>query len=344
MAEVLFCTVCDNSVPVAELESGDAHRLDERVVCATCRKLLQPAAAARGGGGGALGAILAVFALGGAGWVWWDSDQANLGLRSEINTALATQKTDSNARLVGQKREIITELENSQGLTRTQLSTLGDRLSRLEESLTAQFDEVQNDLERLDSLAEDLSSASQTLEQVEAGVSLVGERQRDQRGTLESLRDQVDLVDTRLAALEARGPASAEGGGIEFAPKITALLRQLTSDDQDKRLDALEKLSGQQDERLVPHLLPLLTDPYEFNRFYAAKTLGDWRSKASVPHLIEALLDEISFVRQAAVQSLRQTSGQNFRYDHQAEEGERQKAYEQWKTWWAANGKAFLEE
>jgi HEAT repeat protein len=215
-------------------------------------------------------------------------------------------------------------------------------LSKLAEEVEKEFSELRQQTDQFAQFALEIESLSKRTGQAEASLEVLGERQREQRGTQETLRDQIELASVQLRELAERGPV--EGGTAQeaFPPKITGLLRQLQSDDQDSRLDALEKLSGQNDDRLIPHLIPLLTDPYEFNRFYAAKTMGDWRAKLAVPHLIEALLDEISFVRQAAAQSLRQVTGQKFGFDHQAGDEERKKAYDSWKTWWTTNGKTFL--
>ena len=178
----------------------------------------------------------------------------------------------------------------------------------------------------------------------EATLAVADERQRDSRKSLETLRDQVDLLAVQVRESAKRAP-SASGDGDSFTPQVTGLLKQLQNIDEKERLDALDKLSSQSDLRLVPHVLPLLADPYEFNRFYAAKTLGDWGAKVAVPYLIEALLDEMSFVRQASLQALHHLTGQNFRFDHQGDPNDpkNKTALESWRTWWAANGKTFLD-
>jgi DNA repair exonuclease SbcCD ATPase subunit len=346
MAELHFCNVCDTSVPQADIDSGAATHQGERCICPDCRDLLGVGAPSGGRFSSILGSILAIIALFFALWVWWDADQARTDFRAEISTSFADQGQVFSDKLTEKLTELREELDQDSGLTATQISQIGDRLASMEEDLGQKLVDLRQETEQIGQLAMEIESLGKRLGQAEAATEVLGERQREQRGSQETLRDQIDLVATQLRDLAARGPASGDNAteaASEFAPKITSLLRQLQSDDQDKRLDALEKISSQDDPRLVPHLIPLLSDPYEFNRFYAAKTLGDWRSKMSAPHLIEALLDEISFVRQAAVQSLRQITSQNFGFEHQAEETERKNAYNSWKTWWSTNGKAFLD-
>jgi HEAT repeat protein len=291
---------------------------------------------------GLVGTVLAILALVAAVWVWWDQGKKQQGFREEVQAAFTTQREGYDSKLdvkLGQIREL---LDQESGLTSTQLATISDRLATLGQDAEKQFEELRTQTEQFAQFALEMESLGKRLGQAEASLQVLGERQREQRGAQETLRDQIDLLGVQLREMAERGPASSGAAEEAFAPKITGLLRQLQSDDEDSRLDALEKLSGQNDDRLIPHLIPLLTDPYEFNRFYAAKTMGDWRAKISVPHLVESLLDEIAFVRQAAAQSLRQITSQNFSYDYQADEEARKASYESWKTWWSTNGKTFL--
>lgn len=341
MAELHFCNVCDASVPLADIESGAALRAGDRCICPGCRDLMETQTTAAGPMG-LVGTVLAVLALVAAAWVWWDQGQKQETFRDEVQTAFTTQATGYDNKLDSKLGEIRELLDQESGLTSTQLATISDRLATLGQDAEKQFEELRTQTDQFAQFALEMESLGKRLGQAEASLQVLGERQREQRGAQETLRDQIDLLGVQLREMAERGPANTGAAEEAFAPKVTALLRQLQSDDEDERLDALEKLSGQNDDRLIPHLIPLLTDPYEFNRFYAAKTMGDWRAKSSVPHLIESLLDEIAFVRQAAAQSLRQITGQNFSYDYQAEEEARKTAYESWKTWWSTNGKTFL--
>ncbi|NQU47804.1 MAG: HEAT repeat domain-containing protein [Planctomycetes bacterium] len=341
MAELHFCNVCDASVPLADIESGAAQRAGDRCICPGCLELLE-SPTGTSGPLGLVGTVIALMAVMAAVWVWWDHSKKQDAFRLEMQSAFSDQRDGYEGKLVAKLDEIRQELDQESRLTSTQLAQISDRLALLGQDAEKQFEELRTQTDQFAQFALEIESLGKRIGQAEASLQVLGERQREQRGSQETMRDQLDLLSVQMREMAERGPADGGAGEEAFQPKITALLRQLQSDDQDDRLDALEKLSGQNDDRLVPHLIPLLTDPYEFNRFYAAKTMGDWRAKTSVPHLIESLLDEISFVRQAAAQSLRQITAQKFGYDYQAEEADRQKAYESWKTWWTTNGKTFL--
>lgn len=346
MAELYFCTVCGVSVPQAELDSGRATNEGERSVCPECRELLGVSTPGRKGGGGGsfVALIFAVVALGGAAWAWWDGDQARQRVREDMAGALETQAEVYGEILNDKVAEVLAAIDRESGLSSAQISELSDRLGSVEDSMEERFRALQAETEQLGQLALEIEALGRRLSKSEAELTLASERLGEQRGVQSALRDRMDTLEATQREIAARGPATeGEGSAEEFPPAIAGLVRQLRSSDQDERLDALEKLSTKEDERLIPHLIPMLSDPYEFNRFYAAKTLGDWRSKPAVPNLIESLMDEIGFVRQAAVQSLRLVTGQNFRYAHDASEDDRLAGYQAWKTWWNTNGKSFLE-
>jgi len=344
MAELHFCTVCGVSVPQADVDSGSAAVAGERCVCLDCNGLIAGALPRPSSGAGWIGLALAALVGVGAAWVWYDAQDQNDALRSEISGAFETQASAYNVKLGAVRSELREEMSRDSGLVSAQFEEWNRRLDEVQSSVDERLLALRQETEQLAQLALEIETLGRRIAKTEAETTLASERSGESRGVLESLRSRVELLESGVRDIESRGPVGpGEGSEAEFAPQIAGLVRQLRSSDQDERLDALEKLSSQEDERLIPHLIPMLTDPYEFNRFYAAKTLGDWRAKPATPHLIEALLDEIAFVRQAAVQSLRLTTGQNFRFDHQATEDQRQAAYEAWKTWWGTNGKGFLE-
>ncbi|MCH2102284.1 MAG: HEAT repeat domain-containing protein [Planctomycetes bacterium] len=343
MAELHFCTVCGVSITQAEVDSAQALIHGERSVCPKCLTMLGQVGPKRSGGG-ISAIVLAVVALVGASYSWWDGEQARKQVRIDVADTFRVQAGAYTDAIKDNVEEVFAAMAQESGLTAAQIEGLSDRLRSFEEAMDSRLKALQVEIDQLGQLALDIDAMGRRVSKSESELTITTERLGEQRNVASALRDRMGTLEASQRELAARGPAAtAEGGVEEFAPAIAGLLRKLRSSDQDERLDALEKLSAQEDRRLVPHLIPMLTDPYEFNRFYAAKTLGDWRSKASVPHLIESLLDEIGFVRQAAVQSLRLITGQNFRFGHDAAETERKQGYDSWKTWWNTNGKSFLE-
>ncbi len=344
MADVHFCNLCDRSVPLAEVQDGSSVRLGDRLLCPDCLELIGKADVG-GGGGGGLGVVSLVAAL--LGWaaaifLWFQIGSASDGLDGQIG--------DTKGELTGQiEASAIASAAAAQGnredlaLLREELQVLRDGHEALGQATSLGLEEAQSSLAGLAPLAAEQDKLSQRFGKFEATLSVVEDRQRASRSNQEGLRDRLKRLEDMTDALAAAAPKEDESA---FSAEISALLRKLQDEDPEVRYGALEKLSAMQDERLLPHLYPLLADPYEFTRFLAAHTFSEWDARPAVPHLVEALMDEVTFVREAAVRALRRITGQNFGYQHEGDgeqaKAERQAAYELWKTWWQANGAEFL--
>ncbi|MBC8327673.1 MAG: HEAT repeat domain-containing protein [Planctomycetes bacterium] len=344
MAEVHFCSLCDRSVPLAEVQDGSSARVGDRLLCPDCLDLLAKADS-KGGGGGALGVLALVAAL--LGWaavavLWFRIGDTGEDLGTKIDGArgdLSGQIQDSAevaAVAVQQSGEDL-------ALAREDLRALRESHDALRSSTDLGLEELRASLAGMAPLAAEQDKLAQRFGTFEATLSLVDDRQRASRSNQEALRDRLKRLEDMTAALAAAAPKTDENA---FSAEISALLRKLQDEDPEVRYGALEKLSAMQDERLLPHLYPLLADPYEFTRFLAAHTFSEWDARPAVPHLVEALLDEVTFVREAAVRALRRITGQSFGYQHEGDgapaKAERQAAYQLWKTWWQANGAEFL--
>ncbi|RMH04126.1 MAG: HEAT repeat domain-containing protein [Planctomycetota bacterium] len=343
MAEVHFCNLCDRSVPLAEVQDGSCARSGERLLCPDCLELLGRAGLGRAGGGLAWAALVAAL----LGWaaaalLWWQLQVSGDELEGSLN--LARGELDRAVAEAGERAAAgDAALAEDLSLVREEVLTLRRAQEDLAATVEGGFARLQSGLEALAPLAAAQDELAQRFGRVEATLSVVEDRQRSNRANLDGLRDRIQALEAATAALAAAAPPAEEE---TFSGEVSALLRKLQDEDPEVRYGALEKLSSIPDERLLPHLYPLLADPYEFTRFLAAHTFGEWDARPAVPHLIEALLDEVAFVREAAVRSLRRITGQNFGYQHDGE-GEqaraaREAAYRQWKSWWEANGAAFL--
>ncbi len=346
MAEVFFCNHCDQSVPLVEIEEGHAFRSGDRVLCSSCREHLEDALLPRNTGGGR-GLVLALF-VGLIGWaaaggVWFQARQAREGLATGLESRLAGIERDLASQARSLREQLAKEGEN-RSLLGGQVAALRDEQAGAWKEAQSKLQTIQATVEQFQQFAVDMEKTIQKVEELDATFAVTRDRLSAQRSAQEGLRDELARLSDRVKELDRTASAERrkKEAASEFSPEIAALLRQLQDDDPEVRYNALERLQKVQDPKLLPHILPLLADPYEFTRFLAAHTLGEWGARPAVPHLIEALMDEVGFVRQAAVTTLRRLTGQNFGYDHNASLEERRKGYRSWKTWWAANGEAFL--
>ncbi|MDP6128075.1 MAG: HEAT repeat domain-containing protein [Planctomycetota bacterium] len=341
MAQLFFCTLCDQSIPEADLVSFGAQGEGDRAVCPSCLEMVQ----SEGGGVSKTYVPVSVAALSlsllsllASYLIWKDFHRAEKNIL-ESQERFASQVSGQLESRSKSLAESLLQYQNSRALLETQLERARNSMDTLREDGQNRFESLDSSIEALADTTMELESILSRLSRMEGTVSVVEDRQQAHRSIQENLRDELARLSSQIARLEEAAPDQEESS---FSPEISALLRKLQDDDPEVRYGALEKLSAFQDPRLLPHLFPLLADPYEFTRFLTAHTFGDWNARPSVPHLIEALLDEIAFVREAAVRSLRRLTGQNFDYDHTGKESEIQSGYQQWKSWWESNGERFL--
>ncbi|TAH38550.1 MAG: HEAT repeat domain-containing protein [Planctomycetota bacterium] len=342
MSEVFFCNVCDQSVPLVEIEDGAAARVEGRVVCRQCLALLaQASGAATRRGGGWVALVLGVLALAAAGLAWYDQEGKRDAVAAELRAELGEVRVQLRAAAAQQQERGARESEE-RALIGNQVAALRDEVAQARMQGEQRAAALALSLEALAPVGGQLDQLRGRLDDVEATLSVVEDRQRAMRSAQDSLRDQVGALSEQLSAQRSAQAQEEAGAAASFPPEVAALLRDLQHEDGRVRYDALEKLEKLRDPRLLPHVYPLLADPYEFVRFLAASLLGDWGARAATPHLIETLLDEKNFVRAAAASSLRRITGQTIPFDKDAPEDERRKSYEAWKLWWQENGEAFL--
>ncbi len=84
---------------------------------------------------------------------------------------------------------------------------------------------------------------------------------------------------------------------------IENLIRELESSNPGRRISARNKLVGL-GKAAVPHLIRLLSDPYEQLRWEACKALASIRDPRSATHLVPALGDMSLAVRWVAAEGL----------------------------------------
>ena len=77
-----------------------------------------------------------------------------------------------------------------------------------------------------------------------------------------------------------------------------------------------------------------LGSPVAQERFQALHWLAEHGSEAAVPAFIDSLRDEDPSVRWAAIQALRERTGETFDYRPEDPEPRRAKAAERWQRWW----------
>lgn len=334
MTEVHFCNLCDQSVPQDQLDTGEAIRHANRILCSSCRDALAMTGGSsrpRGRGGVAVALVVGLIGWAAAAYVWLEQQdvRSDLTLLTDKDTARLESELRGLELRLGER---LARLDERAAAQEGGLAALRQDLARGAEAVQVQFGALERATERIPDLADAVARGDERIRDVEAARAATAQQMGDVRAALETVRDALAALEARVAA----APPPAETAG--FPREVEDLLAQLRDPDPLQRSIALEKLGKLSDARLIAYVTPLLQDSYEMNRYYAASSLGTWKAEAAVDALIAALEDEYSLVRKAANDALLAITGQDHGFDAKAPEPERRKAVARWKAWAEARG------
>jgi hypothetical protein len=347
--KIYFCDICNESIPLQDLEAGKAITVKGKVLCRNCNPgagsaASPPAAAAAQPARYALLAILLSLAGAGAMGVVLrnERDEKLSQIREEIGEGERRLRAENERRgetllaRHGRGEEALSRL--SQGTEETtrridrQLQEMGTRL----EGFQAYIRETEEGKRRLEGIEIAQTAASENLRSLQAAVE-------ELRRTVEGLRAG-GVAAAPPSPAPADGPsAQGEGAPEAIPPGIQSLLVKLKDPDPSVRWGVVTDLAKAGDPRVVPHLLPLLEDEDSFVRHNVALTLGELDARSAVPALLDALSDEQAIVRDSAITALRRLTHQNLKFDPYARREERDRQLRAWRSWWDSNGARFLE-
>jgi HEAT repeat protein len=159
-------------------------------------------------------------------------------------------------------------------------------------------------------------------------------RQRQTRvlAAMDGMRSEV--VAAPVSALPVPGPATSEPV-IDLPPALADQVRRLSAADPAVRFEAVDVLAESKDLKVLPYMLPLAKDPDAFVRRLTVEGLREFRKPEAVDALIAALLDEDENVCDTAWRSLRDLTGQKFKFEASASKDARGRAARAWQGWWA---------
>lgn len=233
---------------------------------------------------------------------------------------------------------------------RREASSVNERLG----SLSGRFETTsQNDSEALRELRDELRLLSGQLgglDELRNGQRRGDEAMEQVQQTITGLQDDVVLLSKALLELENR---LAGMGPVQPAPPVDEpvageeppwmdLVGDLSSPNSGTRWMAVQDLGETGDPAVLEYLVPMIDDEDLFVRIATMGALGELDTPAAIPVLIDGLEDEETSVRERALLSLRDLSGQNFKFDPQAPKAERDRRIEDWRDWWEKNAEDLL--
>lgn len=361
--DVIFCDICNESVPLGDLREGRAERIKERVVCSACQMAMGvaeggeahesnagrpvPAPGARAvarprrtiAGEWVAAASMLTMGLGG----WYVLDEVD---RQRVAGAEATadQVGELRRSVSGVESRLFDEVLRANRMAETGPTALLAELAALRGLLEAERDFARSERERI---AQDLTRMT---EQIGGMVRAQAEDSDSARAItalengLAQAHEDIDLLArSLLEGLEAgpdRAPAELRAEVAEDQPEWLAWLGGLASADPGERWDTVEQLGQTGDPQCAEHLMPLLDDNDLFVRLAAARVLGDLGNTSAVPELIDALEDSEPSVRETALLSLRRLTHREFGFDPSAREAERERRIREWRKWWERSSAA----
>ncbi|MBK8977969.1 MAG: HEAT repeat domain-containing protein [Planctomycetes bacterium] len=343
--EVLFCNVCNQSVPESAVREGRAVRLPSGVAPAL-------------GGAGAAGAardsalrgaivvavVVVLAALVGAA-LFLESRIAR-SQQASLDAVVDLQRT------VGRQEERLVQFEERFGLVASERG-IGEVRRALDATAAEARDETRQVGEAVDALVGKLEELRRTLGEIAAG-----QVQGQARAAL--LQDELRAITRDLAELRAMPrvmvaepsprpdvsapapPVVPEAGGDEaLPPQLLHQVGRLGDADAGARFEAVDELLRSGDARVLAHVLPLAKDPDPFVRRLVLEGLGGFRSRESVEALLTALADPEEIVRFTAYASLKAVTGQSLPFDPEAREDQRASMQRRWRRWWDENRDSF---
>lgn len=356
--DVIFCDICNESVPLGDLRDGRAQRVKERIVCAACQEAMGgPATPATQSGpvpaphrhahrprrtvAGEWVAVASMLTMGVGGWYVLEEveTQRNLGVEASALQIAELDRSMSQveSRLADEVMRLNREAQDAPNAVLAELGNLRGLLEAEREFARAERERIAGQLGELGQELRDLGQAQAAGTQTERAILAL------ENGLAQAQEDIDLLARSLLEGLEMgpdRAPAELREEVAADQPEWLAWLGGLASADSGERWDTVEQLGQTGDPQCAEHLIPLLDDNDLFVRLAAARVLGDLGNINAVPGLIDALEDAEPSVRETAVLSLRRLTKREFGFDPSAREADRERRIREWRKWWERSGEA----
>ena len=337
MTELFFCNVCQQSVPQISLDTGNAVRHGDRVICPDCADTLVIATELEPSKRewSISPIVIVFFTITWAVFAYMYVEQQRF---FDAVTASNKEAVSNNNRLSAANTRLERALENKIGDSATRAKIERDKLTSVIENgdnkLRDALSRQANALAEFESLPSQFSAMSSKLNLSQVEISTIADSAREIRAGQLVLRDKVSAVERQVAA----APTPVDVEESSFDSRVQSILQGLESSDPNTRFAALEDIADHNDPNLVPYVAPLLYDSYEFCRYQAATTLRQWSALSATPQLIEALDDTFEFVRKEVNAALEAVTKNSVGYNHKDDDAARAASQQAWRDWWKNNG------
>lgn len=371
--EVSFCDLCGTSVPAGDIDSRVAVAHQGKTIGGCCLQALRtvtggdaaavgglaggqdaastagggpvtsPAAAPSGAAGGGSGgsqdsgrlltvAVVLLAALAG-GVIFLDSRISRLenAMTKSQGEVASRQKADSDA-LMGMSVRI-DGLAQSGDLSG--VATKTDALKQVVNQLQKDAGDRHTVLEQeVGVLRSQLRATSEQIVDYRPLFQDLRERHTRAMAVIEGMRSEVAAVPASVTPDPRSGDDEPRQPLDDIPADLAEQVRKLVAADPAVRFEAVDVLIESRNLKILPHLLPLAKDPDAFVRRLTVEGLREFRKPEAVDALIQALGDGDENVCDTAWRSLRDVTGQKFRFEASANKEARGRAAQAWQDWW----------
>jgi hypothetical protein len=363
-SDLPFCDLCNASVPLQDLESGAAVKVDGRTIGVCCRSRLPVEDAVASAAGASDSAV-----PGGDQPVRWapEAGPAPHGESRILPAALVLLIAIAAAAIFLDHR--VTQLEEQLDSSQIELLERLQQQDKLLQALQGEFDGVartsriagiegmlQSGTTERGVLAEQVRLLAQ---QVAAAEAAMGERlarsdaaRPDYGPALDDLRQQLQRQSISVAQLLASPQSTVRQPEVEPAPVVPESAQglaenlqhevaRLGDDDPATRFQAADELLRSRDAKVVEYLLPMTRDQDLFVRRLVVEGLAAYRLAEVVDALLVSLADPEDIVRDTAWRSLKAITGQEIPFEAAGSAQARTRAQQRWQEWWERNRTSF---
>ena len=321
--EILFCDLCNESVPQSDLDKGLAFRRGTRTICQACERSMseepgsastsespaQPAGAAAWGGGVAVAErVSAPRRTQGAdkGPQREGPGPATDGTAGVLLAIVALLfSVGATALVVDRIDEAVARYETAQVSTRADFARLQEGFSALEARVAGMIEESESRSadqreQRLTTFAGELEGTRERVSGLQAEVESLGSRfdgdLADRKRAEAESTQRLDGLSSRLAGLD-EATSFHKSKMIELEERVHAIT-------QGGGLFAAAQAPQAGGAPTWQPLLPDLSNAQPPIRLEAIYALGETNDKAVVPYIVPMLQDVDLFVRMAAARVL----------------------------------------
>ena len=323
--EIFFCSHCNQSIPLKDIQDGAAELRRGKYLCVTCKEIVRSPQERRSN---PTAMVLGLFLVGALAVIAYLIFQEDL-FPAPGRVAGATANRQS--AILDQLAELKGELGRLESLSGRRVEQAVDalraRIERQEQTLA-------RSLERIDALSarsaviaddDDVRMLKQELEGIRRGMETV-------RGVVGEL--EAGLLAAARDATKAANPAPPPVAAPTPKPEVSEVdrwIEQLRDKEAGPRFTAVTELTRFKGPKVDRALIAALADSDYFIRRFVAEELGERKKAEAAPGLVRLLEDDDESVREAAVRALRKITGKNFGFKSRAPARERARLAARWR-------------